>query len=150
MPGLRVGCVIRLPLLVFMLLVVLAYLNSYSVMAEGLDDVVGSLVRDLEELGRSRVDVSGLVASLDEAVRLWESGDVEGASRVLESVRFEVERLKGEASGVYALHVARVTLTVLALLAIPPLFYMLFPRLYLRLWFNSRRGWVVVRGAPRR
>jgi hypothetical protein len=150
MPGLRVGCVIRLPLLVFMLLVVLAYLNSYSVMAEGLDDVVGSLVRDLEELKRSRVDVSGLVASLDEAVRLWESGDVEGASRVLESVRFEVERLKGEAPRVYALHVARVTLTVLALLAIPPLFYMLFPRLYLRLWFNSRRGWVVVRGAPRR
>jgi hypothetical protein len=115
-----------------------------------LDDVVGSLVRDLEELRRSRVDVSGLVASMDEAVRLWESGDVEGASRVLESVRFEVERLKGEASGVYALQVARVAVTVLALLAIPPLFYMLFPRLYLRLWFNSRRGWVVVRGAPRR
>jgi hypothetical protein len=36
---------------------------------------------------------------LDEAVRLWESGDVEGASRVLESVRFEVERLKGELLG---------------------------------------------------
>jgi hypothetical protein len=147
--ALRAHSTHRLPLLALTLLL-LACTNSTSVYAEGIDDLVAPLVGDLEELRRSRVDVSGLVASLDEAVRLWESGDVEGASKVLESVRFEVERLKGEAPRVYALHVARVTLTVLALLALPPLFYTLFPRIYLKLWFNSRRGWVVVRGAPRR
>jgi hypothetical protein len=147
--ALRAHSTRRLPLLAVTLLL-LACVNTTSVDAEGVDDLVAPLVGDLEELRRSRVDVSSLTSSLDEAVRLWESGDVEGAYRIVESVRFKVERLKGEAPRVYALHIARVTLTVLALLAIPPLFYILFPRLYLWLWFTSRRGWVVVRGAPRR
>ena len=149
MVALRAHSTRRLPLFAVTLLL-LACVNTTSVDAEGVDDLVAPLVGDLEELRRSRVDVSSLTTSLDEAVRLWESGDVEGASRIVESVRFEVERLKGEAPRVYALHITRVTLTVLALLALPPLFYTLFPRLYLRLWFNSRRSWVVVRGAPRR
>jgi|GEM_PF-1850673 hypothetical protein len=140
----------RLLLTLLTLLLALAALQGSLVAAESIDDVVGPLVRDLEELRRSRVDVSGLVASLDEATRLWESGDVEGALVVLNATKAEVEALKAEAPRVYVLYIARVALTVLILLLAPPAFYTLFPRLYLRLWLSYRRGWVVVKGASRR
>ncbi len=146
------GChVLRVSAPLILALSYLVLASSSIVAAEDLDELVGPLIRDLEELQRRHVDVRVLVEELDKAITLWDSGDRGEALRIIEDVRVEISKLKAESSRVYAIHVSKLALEILVLLATPIAFYTLFPRVYLWLWFHSRRNWIVVRkGAPRR
>lgn len=134
-----------------LMVLLLAILTPAIVEADELDDMIAPLLRDITELEEKHVDVSNLVGKLDEAVRLWSSGDRDEALRLIEDVRVEIEKLKGEAWRYDLAYKARVALTSIILLLTPLAFYTLFPRIYLMLWFRFRRNWIVVRrSAPRR
>jgi len=141
---------LRISLLIIPMLVYIVLVNSNIVLAEDLDELVSPLIRDLEELRGNRVNVRVITQTLNEAIVLWESGDREGALRLLGDVRVEILRLKVESSRVYILYITRLILTVLILLVTPIAFYTLFPRMYLRLWFHFRKDWIVVRRSASR
>lgn len=116
---------------------------------EDFDRLVGEILGRVESLRERRVNVEELAARLGEAVKLWESGDRGGAVKILEEVKLEVEGLEEEAWIMEARFYLSLAVKVLALLSIPPLTYYGLPRVYLRVWYNLRRGWLV-RSAPRR
>ncbi|MCC6055593.1 MAG: hypothetical protein LM583_02840 [Desulfurococcaceae archaeon] len=108
-------------------------------------DTISKIVKSLEELSQSYVNVTTAVKPLDELLKACSRGDFEKAVRVYSNVSSEVEKLytlKESSKIQVLLHKA---LTTLALVLIPVAVYMLLPRIYLYLWYTSRRRWAVVK-----
>ncbi len=83
------------------------------------------------------------MAALDRAVDLASRGNYAEASVIVDSVRGNVSLLMGEAERIYLYNsIYRYGLAAL-ILSLPLLVYLFLPRLYLMLWFRSRRRWVV-------
>jgi len=106
------------------------------------DDALRVLEK-LQVLSEKGVNVSKLVEELNEALDLAQAGDLESAKSKLASVEDEVSRLEAEADRYYAVSTAVKYAKVVGLLLIPVAFFFLFPRVYLYIWFRSRRRWVV-------
>jgi hypothetical protein len=105
--------------------------------------------KDVVELGRLGMDVSGLVSKLSVALDLISDGSPDSLSKaesLINDVRSEVYRLKSEAN-YYVMHRSLYKYSVVAVLALIPLaIYYLLPRIYLIIWFRLRRRWVVKYG----
>lgn len=102
--------------------------------------------KDVVELGRLGIDVSGLVSKLSVALDLISDGSPNSLSKaesLINDVRSEVYRLKSEAN-YYVMYRSLYKYSVVAVLALIPLaIYYLLPRIYLIIWFRLRRRWVV-------
>jgi len=107
-----------------------------------IDEALGVLER-LQALSEKGLNVSKLAEELNEALDLAQAGDLESAKSKLASVEDEVSRLEAEADRYYAVSTAVKYAKVVGLLLIPVAFFFLFPRVYLYIWFKSRRRWVV-------
>ncbi len=95
------------------------------------------------ELSKKGVNVSSLVSMLKKAHEYIEKGDYSRADSILDNVEKEIDRLESIADNLmYSNIVTRIVYAVL-ILSIPVLFYILFPRLYLFLWYKTRAKWVV-------
>lgn len=105
--------------------------------------------KDVVELGRLGIDVSGLVSKLSVALDLISDGSPDSLSKaesLINDVRSEVYRLKSEAN-YYVMYRSLYKYSVVAVLALIPLAtYYLLPRIYLIIWFRLRRRWVVKYG----
>ncbi len=107
------------------------------------------LLSRIKELSKMEVNVTGLVHELNKSIALLQEGRREEARQILDELNDSVSRYEDAARS----HYLRVRLykysIVWGLLSIPVLFYLLFPRIYLYLWFRWRRRWIVG-GSPRR
>ena len=110
-----------------------------------LDSEVGDLVERAGDLYSKGLDVSVIIEKLNSAVVLSEEGSVEEARGVLSEVRSLVEDMSTVADSVYFTNTLIKGVTVAVLAAIPVLVYTLLPRVYLYLWFKSRKKWLVLR-----
>jgi len=96
------------------------------------------------ELSRSGINVSEHLELLNQSLHYIEIGDYDKASRILDQVIPELEN-DYIALGSYAFQEnVRKYSIVAALLSLPPLFYYLFPRAYLEVWYRLKRNWIVV------
>jgi len=116
------------------------------------NDVMGDFLvvyKDVVELGRLGIDVSGLVSKLSVALDLISDGSPDSLSKaesLINDVRSEVYRLKSEAN-YYVMYRSLYKYSIIAVLALIPLAtYYLLPRIYLIIWFRLRRRWVVKYG----
>ena len=116
------------------------------------NDVMGDFLvvyKDVVELGRLGIDVSGLVSKLSVALDLISDGSPDSLSKaesLINDVRSEVYRLKSEAN-YYIMYRSLYKYSIIAVLALIPLAtYYLLPRIYLIIWFRLRRRWVVKYG----
>lgn len=110
---------------------------------QDLDASVGSIVKDLEYLDSRYVNISSLVADLDRAVDLASRGNYSEAIAIINSVRGNVSLLMGDADRVYLYNSIARYGSAAAVLSLPLIVYFFLPRLYLALWFRSRRRWIV-------
>ena len=116
------------------------------------NDVMGDFLvvyKDVVELGRLGIDVSGLVSKLSVALDLISDGSPDSLSKaesLINDVRSEVYRLKSEAN-YYVMYRSLYKYSIIAVLVLIPLaIYYLLPRIYLIIWFRLRRRWVVKYG----
>lgn len=141
----------RVSIAALVLLTVLVITLSLSISVHAVDkDVLWDRFLDLYMrtaiLGRRGVDVSNIVGGLKKVLELLESGDItslEKASELMDEVERNIFFLERNADNMLLMENLRKYSTAGALLLIPLLFYYLFPRLYLALWFRVRRRWVV-------
>lgn len=138
------GGVARLYISALAILAILGLLGVPRVFGQqDLDASVGSIVKDLEYLDSRYVNISGLVADLDRAVDLASRGNYSEAIAIINSVRGNVSLLMGTADRVYLYNSIARYGSAAAVLSLPLIVYFFLPRLYLALWFRSRRRWVV-------
>jgi len=113
------------------------------VVAEDFDFEVSKLVDRVSGLYLRGVNISSVVEKLDNAVKVYEGGDVEKAWSLLNEVHGMVTELENVADETYFWLMFNRIVTVALLVSIPIAVYFLLPRLYLYLWFRVRRRWVV-------
>ena len=132
--------VINAIMLLFLLLVVLPV-----VLSSDFDSEIGILVERTSELYSKGLNVTIILEKLNHAIALYEEGSVEEASVLLREVESFIEDMSITASSVYLVNMVKKVVTIIVLAAIPVIVYFLLPRLYLYVWYKTRRKWIVAR-----
>jgi len=127
-------------MLLFLLLVVLPI-----VLRSDFDSEIGILVERTSELYSKGLNVTIILEKLNHAIALYEEGSVEEASVLLREVESFIEDMSITASSVYLVNMVKKVVTIIVLAAIPVIVYFLLPRLYLYVWYKTRRKWIVAR-----
>lgn len=135
------------PFTLLLTLIALATLSNHSVASQDpcSPGALSEVVRSLEELSSKFVDVGEAVEYLDQLLKACNGGDVDRASFIYSKLAETLSTLREYSERRFREVIAyRIAYTVfLALL--PPLTYILLPRVYLYLWYLSRRRWAVVK-----
>ena len=105
-----------------------------------------SRIQYLEEKG---VNTTTLARGLNKTFALIQAGRLGEAYQELRRVAAETSRLEETATQHYLYTTASKAAVIAALLLVPVLFYLYFPRLYARLWLWLHRRWLVDE-SPRR
>jgi len=143
-----VGSVLRSACLTCLTLVVLIFsLCALPIVSASsdLDGEVGDLVERASELYSKGLDISVIIEKLNSAIVSYEEGDVNESNRLLGEARSLIENMGTIADNVYFTNIVLKAITVGVLATIPVLVYVLLPRLYLYLWYKSRKKWIVSR-----
>jgi len=125
------------------LLLVLAMSALPVVQGSDFDSEVGVLVEEAGKLYSKGVDVAMVIEKLDNAIALYESGRVDEAYAALSEARSMIMDLSSVADQVYYYNTLVKAVTVAVLAVIPIAIYLLLPRIYLYVWFKTRRKWIV-------
>jgi ArsR family metal-binding transcriptional regulator len=125
------------------LLLVLALSALPVVQGSDFDSEVGVLVEEAGRLYSKGVDVAVVIEKLDNAIALYESGRVDEAYAALSEARSMIMDLSSVADRVYYYNTMVKAVTVAVLAVIPIAVYLLLPRIYLYVWFKTRRKWIV-------
>jgi hypothetical protein len=125
------------------LLLVLAVSALPVVQGSDFDSEVGVLVEEAGRLYSKGVDVAVVIEKLDNAIALYESGRVDEAYAALSEARSMIMDLSSVADRVYYYNTMVKAVTVAVLAVIPIAIYILLPRIYLYVWFKTRRKWIV-------
>mgnify|MGYP000002775889 CR=1 FL=1 len=139
----------KILIIIMALSIILAQTLSIPVYAVDRDilwDRYLELYKRTADLGRKGVNVSSIVDELSIVLELIENEDdysLNRANELLDSIEEEISSLKMNADNILLMENLRKYSVVGALLSIPLLFYLLFPRLYLAIWFRVRRRWIV-------
>jgi len=125
------------------LLLVLAMSALPVVQGSDFDSEVGVLVEEAGKLYSKGVDVTMVIEKLDNAIALYENGRVDEAYATLSEARSMIMDLSSVADQVYYYNTLVKAVTVAVLAVIPIAIYLLLPRIYLYVWFKTRRKWIV-------
>lgn len=105
-----------------------------------------SLYIRLVRLSEEGINTRELVNLLSEALELLNNEDDASsikAQKIVSKVREAVEKLEAERPSILISKNLSKYGIAAAIASIPVLFYLLFPRIYLELWYKTRRKWVV-------
>ncbi|MEM2389554.1 MAG: hypothetical protein QW215_04870 [Ignisphaera sp.] len=94
---------------------------------------------EVARLAQQGIDVSNLVEKLKEAHEALTNG----RSINLSIIRAEIDNTRHEISRIVLYKNLVKGSAILGLISIPILVYILLPRVYLYIWYKSRRKWVV-------
>lgn len=129
--------------------IILAQILSTPVYAVDKDSLWNrylELYKRTADLGRRGINVSSIVDELGIVLELINNGDdysLKRASELLDNIENKLLSLERNADNILLMENLRKYSVVGAIMSIPLLFYLLFPRLYLAIWFRIRRRWVV-------
>jgi len=101
------------------------------------------LLGRLQGLSEKGINVTSMVSELNETLALIQDGKTGEAEAKLAEIQSSVSSLEAVAQDRYLAMTAEKYGEVIAFLSIPVLFYIFFPRIYLRIWFRMRRRWAV-------
>ena len=99
--------------------------------------------RYVAELSEAGLNVSEYVQELREALQLIDQGDYGRAEEVTNQLLASLQQLSEEREAHAFLDTAGRYAAAAAVLSLPALFYYLFPRVYLWVWYSLRRRWVI-------
>jgi len=101
------------------------------------------LLGRLQGLSEKGINVTSIALELNETIALIQDGKIGEAEAKLTEIQSNVSNLEAVAQDRYLTMMAEKYGEVAAFLSIPVLFYIFFPRIYLRIWFRMRRRWAV-------
>lgn len=130
-------------LLITTLLMVYILLMSIIVSTRDFDTIIAEYIARVRRLEAKNVDTSLVVELINEAVEKYQEGDDTSALQILGEVDSLLDSLERSADQVYYQYVFSKAIIVIVLALIPILVYTLLPRIYLYLWFKTRRKWIV-------
>jgi hypothetical protein len=141
--------IISLLAILFIVLFMMNNILVYSVneQEEYMDKAL-DLLKRLQVLSRKGMNVTGLVNELNKTMGLIQDGKIDSARIKLKEIEAKVSILEEKADTYYVWNTIYKYTEIASILSIPPLFYLLFPRIYLYLWFKLRKRWIV-RGSSR-
>lgn len=99
--------------------------------------------REVAVLGREGLNVSMLVEKLSRALVLIDRGRLDEALSIIDEVDRELRVHRGKENYLLLTKHAYKVASILLIGSIPILFYIVFPRLYLEVWFRTRKRWIV-------
>jgi len=108
-------------------------------------DAISKVVRGLEELSQSYVNVTSAVRYADKWLKACGEGNYTEAVKVYSNVSEEVMRLSVFRDSSRLGMLLYKALTTLVFVLIPIAIYLLLPRVYLYLWYSSKKRWFVVK-----
>ena len=108
-------------------------------------DAISKVVRGLEELSQSYVNVTLAVRYADKWLKACGEGNYTEAVKVYSNVSEEVMRLSVFRDSSRLGMLLYKALTTLVFVLIPIAIYLLLPRVYLYLWYSSKKRWFVVK-----
>jgi len=97
----------------------------------------------VERLGAGGMNVSGIIGLLNKAIVEAERGNETGASILAGRALSEARGMEADYHSYRTKRMIGIYGSVAALLAVPVVFYLAFPRIYYELWFRARRRWRV-------
>ncbi|MEM1916461.1 MAG: hypothetical protein QXU00_04180 [Ignisphaera sp.] len=98
---------------------------------------------EVADLARKGIDVSYIVCKLKEVHEAIQNNRTEYAKLLLLNLSIEVEYLRERAPTIVMYkNIAKISMVV-AIASIPLILYIVFPRLYIYVWFKARRKWVI-------
>lgn len=100
-------------------------------------------VKLLERISSEGIDVTPYVEQLNRALELYRANRTSEADALVARVLYLLRELESRLPIFRFQKWLQVGTTVALLLAIPPLFYYFFPRVYALVWAYSRKDWVV-------
>ena len=118
----------------------------YAVDKDSLWNRYLELYKRTADLGKRGINVSSIVDELGIVLELINNGDdysLKRANELLDSIEKKLLSLERNAGNILLMENLRKYSIVGLIMSIPLLFYLLFPRLYLAIWFRVRRRWVV-------
>jgi len=109
-----------------------------------IDSLVSTIMKDLEYLESREVNVSSLIQRVNEDIKGLEK-DPGNATYIkdLESIREEIKALKSDAENIYIINNIIRYSTAVGIGLVPIAVYILLPRIYLYIWYRTRRRWIV-------
>jgi len=109
-----------------------------------IDSLVSSIMKDLEYLKSREVNVSSLIHRVNEDIKGLEK-DPGNTTYIkdLENIREEIKALKSDAENIYIINNIIRYSTAVGIGLVPIAVYILLPRIYLYIWYRTRRRWVV-------
>jgi len=125
--------------LLSILLVTCFTMGVIVVYADDLYSEFLDLYVEVARLAQQGIDVSNLVEKLKEAHEALTNG----RSINLSIIRAEIDNTRHEISRIVLYKNLVKGSAILGLISIPILVYILLPRVYLYIWYKSRRKWVV-------
>ena len=96
------------------------------------------------------INVSQYVTILNNALQLLEENRSEEAMELMNSIEADLSELESIAGNIVLSQTLIKYATAAAILSLPVLVYLLLPRLYVYIWFKSRRRWVLVNERSKR
>lgn len=111
-----------------------------------IDDEVSSVLKDLEYLYSRGFDIGNLSRRINDII--WDMDRDPGNATYIIRIReihSKIISLKGEAERLYIINNVIRYSAAAFIGVLPVIIYYLLPRIYLYIWFHTRRGWVVRR-----
>jgi hypothetical protein len=115
------------------------------VFSSDFDSEIGVLVEKAGELYSKGLNITVVLEKLNRAIALYEEGGVEDANMLLSEVNSLIGDMRALADRVYLANMVIKVVTVLVLAVIPLAVYFLLPRIYLYVWYKTRRKWILSR-----
>jgi hypothetical protein len=130
---------------VFVLL--LFFLNNLYIYAENpcSNTAIADILNDLEDLYKNHVNISYIIQYVDMLLKACSVGDIESASKLYQDILTELQYVKAISRDIYIrVTIYRIVVGGLILL-IPIAIYMFLPKIYLYIWYSTRKKWIIVK-----
>jgi|UniRef100_A0A7J3SL12 hypothetical protein len=132
---------ISLLIIFFIFAVILASNPSNS--QEEVQDPFPEVLAKLTYLNSMGVNVTSLVDDLNEALMLYQKGNISQAMSILNEVNATASSLLSRADETHFRQLFEKYTEAALLLSIPLIIYVALPRAYAYFWYNSRKNWRV-------
>lgn len=128
-----------------LLILLLSFISSTTrALCEDPHEKFLSIYGRVVDLALKGIDVHQYVVALNEALQLLESNKSEEAVELMNRIDSDLRELESRAGNIVFTKTLSKYTTATAILSLPAIVYFLLPRLYIYVWFRSRRRWVLV------
>ncbi len=137
-------------MLILLTLLTSIVLQSVIVSCEDPYEKFLDLYSRIADLALKGINVSQYVTVLKNVLQLLEVNRSEEAMELMTRIEANLSELESKADNIVFSQTVIKYATAAAILSLPALVYLLLPRLYVYVWFKSRKRWVLVNERSKR